>query len=402
MTTDMSRRLFLLTGLTVPIGLMLSCSRSPLKGLDNPISRAKPALANSSKYVFSPSGFPSGSNTICSILDLTTQEIFQIDIPLTQAHSAVFHPEDPDIAIIFDTLGPLACEVSISKRKCSRTFSPTAGNYFGGHGVFLSPEIFISSEVKQGAEGRIIGRDFRTLTTVFDYASGGYSPHQIGLSADNKYIVAANEGVKGKIDPHGYSNISKIDVNNGKILEKISSENFSEKFRHFTLAKSGNICIAAKIIEMDKSFSISHLNELYKEHKFKEQYDYQNKMTHYMPTPAIFIPGNQVVAEYATPSEDLFIKMRDTNSICEDETRNIICLSHSLGNILSFWDANKKQPIHTTQTDFAPRGIVFDSTRDCYFVHTIDQKIHRIDGKTLEPTKITSGSFLGSAHLTVA
>jgi hypothetical protein len=391
----MDRRKFLRYGVaTIPVGLGLLFRQNifdVLKSLEAP----KPG-----RFIFSPSMQRSGSNTLCSLIDLETLKVHDIEVPLSQAHSAVFDPKNPDRVFIFDATGPSACEVSLSRRRCERVLGNAEKNTFGGHGVFLGGTLF-TGEARPNGEGRIVGRDSETLNIVSDFPTGGMYPHEIGLSPDKKYFVVMNEG-GGKGDAYRFSNLTFVDVKTGMVYSHAESRIRGQKFRHFTISKNGDVCVAAKITEFDKKFSPAHAQDLFSRKEFRAAYEYTNSMMRYLPTPLYFFQKTGLAEFDVVPDAGIFQKMRDSNSIAINEEKNIIGVSHSGGHMVTFWDAAKRTEIQKHDFgDSVPRGIIYHPGQNCFFLHTMNHELFKFSDPLRPPERVADVRLLGFAHLTI-
>ncbi len=130
--------------------------------------------------------------------------------------------------------------------------APSAGEGWrgGGHAVYLDGgSTVILSERAPAAPyqgrmeahyGRLTVRDPETLKIAESYSTHGIDPHDIRLTADGKYIVAANYGstVSAKTDAHTIprtvvqASITVVEVASGKLVDKRVTGKGNVELRH--------------------------------------------------------------------------------------------------------------------------------------------------------------------------
>ncbi len=121
----------------------------------------------------------------------------------------------------------------------------------GGKTVFLS-ERAPQKPAKGGLEplyGRITIRDSESLKITDSYSTYGVDPHDIRVSEDGKYIVAANYGsvVSEKTMQHTVprqvveASITVIDLASGKLVDKVKTGKGSTELRHLAAGRLDRI-----------------------------------------------------------------------------------------------------------------------------------------------------------------
>jgi len=133
------------------------------------------------------------------------------------------------------------------------------GWHGGGHAVYLDGgKTVILSERAPSTPyqgnlakhyGRLTVRDPRTLKIAETYSTHGIDPHDIRLTADGKYIVAANYGstISGKTGkftiPRGVvqASITVVEVSSGKLVDKRITGRGDTELRHLAAGRLDRI-----------------------------------------------------------------------------------------------------------------------------------------------------------------
>lgn len=153
--------------------------------------------------------------------------------------------------------------------------APSLGNGWrgGGHAVYLDGgrTVILSERAPvapyQGSfephYGRLTVRDPQTLKIAESYSTHGIDPHDIRLTGDGKYIVAANYGstVSEKTGAHTVprtvvqASITVIEVASGKLVDKRVTGKGSIELRHLAAGRLDRIFAIQAVYGNDKDDS---------------------------------------------------------------------------------------------------------------------------------------------------
>jgi hypothetical protein len=149
----------------------------------------------------------------------------------------------------------------------------------GGHAVFLDGgRTVVMSEraptaVYQGKPeahyGRLTIRDPRTLKIADSYSTHGIDPHDIRLTTDGKYIVAANYGstVSAKTGAHTVprnvveASITVVELSSGKLVDKRKTGRGKVELRHLAAGNLDRIFAIQALYGSDREDARIHAED---------------------------------------------------------------------------------------------------------------------------------------------
>lgn len=184
--------------------------------------------------------------------------ISEIALP-DRIHGLAFAPETGMAAAFARRPGTFVMAFSPAGHGSPLVFHSVPGRHFYGHGTF-SPDgrlLYISENDFENRRGVIglydAGDSFRR---VGEYPTYGIGPHDLTVSPDGRYLVAANGGIETHPDfgrtklnlDHMEPSLALIDAANGDLVEK---HNLPEKLRqlstrHLAIGENGRVWFACQ------------------------------------------------------------------------------------------------------------------------------------------------------------
>lgn len=167
-------------------------------------------------------------------------------------HQIVQNSKNPNQLFAFHKWGEHGIEVSLSSEK-TRALALPKDHYFYGHAV-MSPdgEHIIAGAMDQARNvGVLLSYHTKTLKLENIQLTYGVHPHDMQLSADQKHLLVANSGttpkfrkkLKPKEDITLISNMARIDLASGKLVEQIIMDHGDKMYAHFVMVAEHNfIC----------------------------------------------------------------------------------------------------------------------------------------------------------------
>ncbi|HEY9103520.1 DUF1513 domain-containing protein [Chitinimonas sp.] len=157
-------------------------------------------------------------------------------------HGIAMDPQDKLRLVLFEKIGPGACEVDLGGGTVTRPLPASAGHAFYGHGAF-SPDgslLYATETALNGLTGAITVRDGRSLALLGAFPSYGHKPHDCQLIDDGRTMVVANAGA-GSLGEAGC--LSYVDVQTGALLERVPVPNDRVNAGHFAIAGNGDVAL---------------------------------------------------------------------------------------------------------------------------------------------------------------
>ncbi len=307
-----------------------------------------------------------------SVIDIQGQRKHLTTMPFLP-HGIHKHPKDPYTLVIFEKKGPGACEYDLKKQQIRRIIPNLSNRYFYGHGsyaadasVLFSTETFLNS-----LDGVITIRDSLSLAHVGDFPSFGKEPHECKLIDGGKTLVVTNGG--GPLNDEAPS-ICFIDVQQQKLIEKVTLTNERLNTGHFALSDQGDlIVVSAPRTGLGKQY-----------------------------VGGVSIrPKGKTIESIAQPqriSEKMF---GEALSTCINNALGIAAVTHPDGGMITFWSLKNRQFIKAIKFD-RPRGVVLSQDQK-YFLVSAGQtgNLFAIEAKTLmAQTALTvNNGYMTGSHI---
>ncbi len=223
-------------------------------------------------------------------------------------HGCNFFPDAPNLAFVFEKRGLGCCILDWTSGEVVRTIAPASGRMFYGHGAFApgGAHIYASQTIAATGEGLVAildaqGHELGTFPTH------GARPHDLRLIDDGKVLVAGNAGgVHGDEAP----SVTYVDVQSHKLLERVGVKDDDINVGHIDIAADGELVMASAPRE-----------GMSKEGRGGVALRPQGGEPRQMPS-APAIPG----------------MVGEALSICIDETRRLVAVTHPSGGLMTVWD----------------------------------------------------------------
>lgn len=167
-------------------------------------------------------------------------------------HQIVQNPRNLEQLFAFQKWGEHGIEVSLSSEKTQALVLPK-DHYFYGHAV-MSPggdHVLVGGMDQARAVGVLLAYHTKTLKLENIQLTYGVHPHDMQLSLDQKHLWIANSGatpkfrkkLKPKEDITLISNMARIDLASGKLVEQVLMDHGDKMYAHFVIVDEGNfIC----------------------------------------------------------------------------------------------------------------------------------------------------------------
>lgn len=157
----------------------------------------------------------------------------------TTIHSVLLNPSEQSMVVCLPKEETLATTLRIDREFSRQDFKSLKDHRFYGHGVFDSRgETFFTSESDARGKGRIVVRDAQNMQILDSFGSGGLGPHDL-CWIDNDRVLAVANGEGGPS-----SCIARIDLRDGRILDKQNTPSSSQSLRHLCTTPSQELIVA--------------------------------------------------------------------------------------------------------------------------------------------------------------
>ena len=175
-----------------------------------------------------------------------------------RGHGVLQHPSKPATALMFARRpGTQGLEVNIDSGELTGGFHCEQGRHLLGHGSFSADGryLYTSETDYQKGSGLIVVRDADNYQLLAQWPSYGIGPHEIKLLPDGNTLVVANGGLlthpsSGRevlnLDTMA-SNLSYINVADGKQLAEFRLPETKASIRHLDVAADGTVVFATQL-----------------------------------------------------------------------------------------------------------------------------------------------------------
>ncbi len=292
-------------------------------------------------------------------------------------HGVIFDPVDPSRALVFEKIGPGACEINLHTGAVNRLISPVHGQLFYGHGVFSTDgKVFYTTETRIADQvGVMVIRDSRTTEVIGEFPTYGENPHECHLVDQGQTLLVTNGG--GAIGTEKRANISSIDIASRKLIRKWVVPNDEWNAGHVApygdRTESGLVVVSAP----RRGLSDQRLG-------------------------GISVLGDDGKLKAVGGPEEILKKLQgEALSVCIHHERGIFGVTHPLGNLLTFWslaDHRFKAALPMER----PRGLTLNRKRSAFLVSFGTRaSLAEIDPATLaiSPGSEIPNTGLAGSHL---
>ena len=292
---------------------------------------------------FSTPDKPEQAQFALSIVNLKLQRHQLVEIDFL-AHGIILDPGDNHRLIMFEKIGPGACEVDLKSMQLTRKIIPADGRYFYGHGAFsLDRKYLYSTETYLDTQKGVIAiRDARSFELLGEFPTFGANPHECQLIDEGKVMVVTNGG--GTLDSDAVPSVTYVDVNSHQLLEKVLLTNSRVNTGHMGLTKEGSLVV---ISAPRKGLSKRDLGGV------------------------SIKPIDGVMKSIGQPNSIVKRMKGEALSVAIHEESGIAAVTHPDGNMVTFWSINDRQLVKALAFP-KPRGVALTKDEK-YFILSYGQ-----------------------------
>lgn len=312
-------------------------------------------------------------NYALSVVNLTlkTKRLVPLDF---LAHGVIVDPNDYFRLIIFEKIGPGACEVDLNAMKMVRKITTSDDKYFYGHGAFTGDgkSLYCTETYLDNKKGIIAIRDAQTMQNMGEFPTYGDNPHECQLIDNGKVMVVTNAGstIGGNTEP----SVTYIDMANQQLIEKVFMTNNRINTGHIGIAKDGSLVVASAPRDgLDKT-----------------------------DTGGVSIrPKDKHMETITSPNEVVKSMTGEALSVIIHNTKNIAAVTHPDGNMVTFWSVSDRRLLNVIKAE-KPRGVTLTMDEKTFVVsYGADTSIMLVDVETLSinPDEKITLTYLSGSHI---
>jgi uncharacterized protein len=322
---------------------------------------------------FSNPGNQKQINYALSVVNLTlkTKRLVPLDF---LAHGVIVDPNDYFRLIIFEKIGPGACEVDLNAMKMVRKITTSDDKYFYGHGAFTGDgkSLYCTETYLDNKKGIIAIRDAQTMQNLGEFPTYGDNPHECQLIDNGKVMVVTNAGstIGGNTEP----SVTYIDMANQQLIEKVFMTNNRINTGHIGIAKDGSLVVASAPRDgLDKT-----------------------------DNGGVSIRPKDKHMETITSPNDVVKSMTgEALSVIIHNAKNIAAVTHPDGNMVTFWSISDRRLLNVIRVE-KPRGVTLTMDEKTFVVsYGADTSIMLVDVETLstKPDEKITLTYLSGSHI---
>ncbi|MGK0271410.1 MAG: hypothetical protein ACI88H_002069 [Cocleimonas sp.] len=307
-----------------------------------------------------------------------------------RGHDVCQHPLYKFKALMFSRRpGYIGIEVDLLNNLITKEFTASKDRHFFGHGCFnhRASALFTTEADMKTGRGKIGVRDSVSYAQIGEFESHGIDPHQLALMPDGNTLVVANGGIhthpnsgreKLNLDSMD-SNLSYIDINNGKLLGSYKVPDSKASIRHLDVSSDGTVAFAMQ---------------------------YQRSIvTHNNIIPLAGIHAQNKALQLLNNPEPLIQRMNDyVGSVAISQTHKVAGFTSPRGGIVVFWDTeNFTLKGYHTLADVC--GIALSDDESHFIISNSFGQLRWLDASTLVENKTKRKKlteFRWDNHLSIA
>ena len=345
--------------------VLISCSKPSFVDQNSNI------ILGGGKFV-SPNN-PEKINYALSVVNLTLKDKRLVPLDFL-AHGVIVDPNNYFRLIMFEKIGPGACEVDLKSMKMVRKITTSDDKYFYGHGAFtIDGKILYCTETYLGNKKGIIAvRDAQTMQYLGEFPTYGDNPHECQLIKRGKVLVVTNAGstIGGNTEP----SVTYIDMNNQQLIERVMLTNDRLNTGHIGIAKDGSLVVASAPRDgLDKT-------EL---------------------GGVSIRPNGEQMETITTPNETVRSMTGEALSVIIHNARNIAAVTHPDGNMVTFWSVSDRRLLKVIRLE-RPRGVTLTLDEKTFVIsYGADTSIMLVDAESLstKPDENIALTYLSGSHI---
>ena len=339
-----------------------------------PVEKQRSALLLGGGKYIDTSNNPQTTKFVLSIFDMAMARPRLIELSFL-AHGIVFDPHDSQRLLMFEKIGPGACEVNLRNAAVTRMLRPHPERNFYGHGEFsrdgsllYSTETYIKS-----SKGVIAIRDAKSLELLDEFPSYGDSPHDCHLIDDGEVMVISNGG--GTMESGHAPCICYVDVASRKLLEKVEPSAKHINTGHLECNGNGNLVVVSaprKGLEQSGLGGVSIRNGKHKK-----------------------------LVTMSKPGAIISRMKGEALSLSIHEANHIVGVTHPDGDMVTFWSVESGALLKTIDLS-KPRGISQSTSQDRFIIsYGSTASLMELDINTLQPVPDSekAATYLTGSHI---
>jgi uncharacterized protein len=364
-----TRRKFLsssIAGFALPnvIGLLSSCANPEF------IQANENIILGGSKFT---EGNDAQTKFALSIVNLKLEQHKLVPIDFL-AHGIILDPLDNHCLVMFEKIGPGACEVDMRTMTRTRKIIAGENRYFYGHGAFSHDGLYLYSTETylDSQQGVIAIRDAATFQLLGEFPTYGSNPHECQLVEDGKVMVITNGG--RDLMSGDAPSVTYVDVDNQQLLERVVLNNKLINTGHMGITDEGALIVVSAPRSGLKKTDLGGVS---------------------------IKPGDGLIQSIAQPEKIVSRMIGEALSVVIHEESGICAVTHPDGNMVTFWSIADGRLLKNL--DFPkPRGVSL-TLDEKYFVLSYGPEANltliKIDGLIQAPEVNIPSTYITGSHI---
>jgi hypothetical protein len=307
------------------------------------------------------------------VVDLDAGTMHRIDLPFLP-HGFTRLPTARHVAAVFEKRGPGAALLDLRTMRRLGRLVGKRGRHFYGHGVYSreGDRLFVVETELATGKGVLGVRETTGYKEVETFPTYGDRPHDCVPIDEGKVLAITNGG--GALDGDAPC-VCFIDVASCKLLEKVPLPAPELNAGHVAIGCDGSLAIVSAPRDgLPPATSPGGVS--------------------------LRRAGDPHASRARGPSDVMAKIIGESLSVCIDDERRVVGVTHPFGSIVTFWSIATRELLATHACE-SPRGI--ELTRDrSSFVVSLGKlgTVQLIDAQTLRPIERSFGAgCLGGSHI---
>jgi uncharacterized protein len=308
-----------------------------------------------------------------SILNLSLKEKRLIPIDFL-AHGVIIDPKNYYRLILFEKIGPGACEVDLSSMTLRSKITTSKDKYFYGHGAFSNDgdTLYCTETYLDNKKGIIAIRDSQTMQPLGEFPTYGDNPHECQMIDNGKVMVVTNAGSMGGNNTK--PSVTYIDMDNQQLVEEVFLTNDKLNTGHIGLSKDGSLVVASAPRDGLKKTDLGGVS---------------------------IRPKGQSIETISSPNEIVSSMTGEALSVIVHDSKNIAAVTHPDGNMITFWSVLDRRLLKHIKID-KPRGVTLTTDEKSFVVsYGTNTNIMLIDISTLatKTDESMTMTYMSGSHI---
>lgn len=290
------------------------------------------------------------------------------------AHGIILDPGNSERLVMFEKIGPGACEVDLKSMRMTRDIPTSKDRYFYGHGAFSSDRRYLySTETYLDTHRGVIAiRDANSFELMGEFPTYGSNPHECQLIDEGKVMVITNGG--GTLSSDDVPSVTYVDVNSQQLLERVTLDNSRINTGHMGLDKDGGLVVVSAPREGLAKTDLGGVS---------------------------IKPRGEAMQTIAQPGGIVSRMKGEALSVAIHPPSGIAAVTHPDGNMLTFWSVNHRRLIKALQLP-KPRGVTLTMDEKFFVVsYGAQANVIKIDVRSLTQSKDSNipATYITGSHI---